>query len=183
MPGSRVAVMNVWRERLILAVAWVACAAFTVIFVVNIAQIIARPINGGWVWVSDLSRLLFAWTVMLGAAAAYGKNDHIVASFLVERLPRLGQQIVGVLVRTIELLVGFILVVAGSQVVATRMDIPFIQLGVPTGWAFASIPVLGVFMLLFGLTSARDIRSAGANDDEPAPEVRDEAATARPEHT
>lgn len=183
MPGSLAAAIQRWRERLIQAVAWAACAAFTVIFVVNIAQIIARPIDGGWVWVSDLSRLLFAWTVMLGAAAAYGKNDHIVASFLVERLPRLGQRFVGVLVRAIELLVGFILVVAGSQVVATRMEIPFIQLGVPTGWAFVAIPVLGAFMLLFGLTTAPDVGHAAGHVDEPELEVADNAVRARPENT
>lgn len=140
------------RERLIAGAAWVSAAAFATIFVLNLAHITGRQFNGGMVWVSDLSELLFAWMIMLGAAAAYGKNDHIVAGFLVERFPLTVQRAVAFGVRAIELLIGFVLLVAGFHVAATRMDVPYVQLGVPTGWTFLALPALGAFLLVLGLT-------------------------------
>lgn len=141
------------RTGLISAASWGACVAFGIIFAINILQILTRPITGGFIWVHDLSALLFAWTVMLGAAAAYGKFDHVVASFLVERFPPAVQKLVAYFGRIVELLVGFLLVGAGLQVASTRMNIEYIQLGVATGWAYLAVVALGLFILIFGLTS------------------------------
>jgi TRAP-type C4-dicarboxylate transport system permease small subunit len=141
------------RDVVVTAASWVAGTFFGIIFAINIAQIVGRQFDGGWIWVSDLSRLLFAWTVMLGAAAAYGKREHIVASFLVERVPERLQWVPALAVRIIEILVGLILVLAGIQVAQNRGQIDYIQLeGVSTGWAYASVPVLGALILLFALT-------------------------------
>lgn len=165
MPALPAAVTR-WRERLVGLVAWAAFAAFTIIFAVNIVQIAARPFGGGWVWVHDLSALLFAWTVMLGAAAAYGKFDHVVASFLVERLSSAGRRMLAYLVRLIELVVAFLLLVAGLQIADTRMNIAFIQLGIPTGWAYLAVPALGAFMLIFGLTAPPHATTTAEQLDE-----------------
>lgn len=151
--GPTAAVTARVRDTLILSAAWVAGCAFAAIFAINIVQIVARQFTGGWTWVPDLSALLFAWMVMLGAAAAYGRHDHIAASFLVERAPDGLRRLVAYLVRGIEVLIGLIIFLAGLTVVETRMQISYIQLGVPTGWTFLAIPVLGALIVLFGLTS------------------------------
>lgn len=141
------------RGLLAAGTAWLTGLLFGTIFAVNIAQITARQLNGGWIWVSDLSRLLFAWTVMLGAAAAYARHEHIIASFLTERVPQRWQWLPGLFVRAIELLLAVIFIAAGMQVADNRMQIDYIQLGVPTGYAYLAVPALGVLMLLFGITS------------------------------
>jgi TRAP-type C4-dicarboxylate transport system permease small subunit len=162
------------RGFLVQITAWGAGTAFTVIFAVNIAQIALRPISGGWVWANDLSRLLFTWMVMLGAAAAYGRYDHIVAGFLTERFsPRWGR-VVAALVRAVELLVAFVLVVSGLQVAGTRMQIEYIQLGVPTGWAFLSVPALGAIVLLFALTAPLHVPTIQEHAEREAEFLRDE---------
>jgi TRAP-type C4-dicarboxylate transport system permease small subunit len=141
------------RAAAVAAASWVAGTFFGIIFAINVAQIVVRQVDGGWIWVSDLSRLLFTWTVMLGAAAAYGKREHIVASFLVERVPDRWQWIPALAVRVVEVLVALILVFAGLNVAQNRFQIEYIQLeGVSTGWAYASVPVLGALILLFALT-------------------------------
>lgn len=145
--------------------AWVTGILFGAIFAVNIAQIVARQVTGGWIWVSDFSRLLFAWTVMLGAAAAYGHNEHIIASFLTERVPARWQWVPAVFVRTIEILVAVVLVLAGFQVAGNRMQIDYIQLGVPTGYAYFAVTALGVLMLLFAITSPLKPATAGERID------------------
>ncbi|QVQ53507.1 TRAP transporter small permease subunit [Spiractinospora alimapuensis] len=169
-----------WRGRVIAAAGWVSAAAFVTIFVLNLANITGRQFNSGMVWVSDLSELLFAWMIMLGAAAAYGRNDHIVAGFLVEWFPALAQRVVAFGVRGIELVLGFVLLVAGLQVATTRMDVPYVQLGVPTGWTFLAIPALGALLLLLGLSR---IPAPPTAPDQPAATsgTRTDAASRREE--
>src|SRR5699024_10070252 len=104
------------RTAVVTLLTGVAGGVFAAIFVINIVQIVARQLTGGWIWVGDLTQLLFAWMVMLGAAAAYGRTEHIVADFLVERLPRVGRVALAYLMRGLELLIGFVLVIAGLQV-------------------------------------------------------------------
>jgi len=145
--------MNRLRDMVIAASAAVAGVLFAAIFAMNVVQIFARAISGGWIWVGDLNQLLFAWMIMLGAAAAYGRVDHITADLFAERLPRIGRAILAYAMRFVELAIGIVLLVSGMQVAATRMNIPYIQLGVPTGLTFYAIPALGILMLFFGLTS------------------------------
>jgi len=141
------------RDAAVAAAAWVGGVFFGIIFAVNVAQIVLRQFDAGWIWASDLSRLLFTWMVFLGTAAAYGKREHIVASFIVEKVPARLQWIPTVVVRAIEVLVALILLFAGISVAQNRAQIEYIQLeGVSTGWAYLSVPVLGAVMLLCALT-------------------------------
>ncbi len=141
------------RDAVVTAAAWVAGLFFGIIFAVNVAQIVLRQFDAGWIWASDLSRLLFAWMVFLGTAAAYGRREHIVASFLIEKVPERRQWIPALAVRTIEVLVALILLFAGIAVAQNRGQIDYIQLeGVSTGWAYLAVPVLGTVMLLCALT-------------------------------
>lgn len=151
MPSSVVHALGGLRNVLVLISSWVAGMAFAALFVVNVAQITMRQISGGWTWVGDLNTLLFSWMVMLGAAAAYGRTEHIATSFLIERVPDSLAHLTAYVVRVIELALGLILVVAGLSVTSTRMNLPYLQLGVPTGWTYLAIPTFGVFILLFGL--------------------------------
>jgi TRAP-type C4-dicarboxylate transport system permease small subunit len=141
------------RVAVVTAAAWVAGIFFGIIFAINVLQIVLRQFDAGLIWVSDLSRLLFTWTVMLGAAAAYGLREHIVASFIVEKVPARWQWVPALAVRIVETLIALILLFAGLAVTANRMQIDYIQLeGVSTGWAYLSVPVLGAVMLLCAFT-------------------------------
>lgn len=141
------------RQVLIGLAAWTSATLFSGLFVLNLLQIVMRPINGGWIWVNDLSRLAFTWVVMLGAAAAYGKYDHLVVSFVAERLPGPLRATAAIVVRAVELIIAVVLVFAGLVVAENRMAISYTQLGWSTGWAYLAAPVLGAFIVIFGLTS------------------------------
>jgi TRAP-type C4-dicarboxylate transport system permease small subunit len=141
------------RDVAVAASAWVAGIFFGIIFAINVAQIVLRQFDAGWIWAIDLSRLLFIWMVMLGAAAAYGLREHVVASFIVEKVPDRLQWIPALGVRVLEVLVALILLFAGISVAQNRAQIDYVQLeGVSTGWAYLSVPVLGAVMLLCALT-------------------------------
>ncbi|MGC5626697.1 TRAP transporter small permease [Georgenia sp. Z1344] len=121
------------------------------LFVINVVQIGARPVMGGWIWVNDLSRLLITWVIMIGASAAIGLREHLVVDFVVDRVPAALRTACAYLTRVIELLIGVVLLVSGAIVALDRMSIQYIQLGIPTGWAYLAVPVLGLFLVLFGL--------------------------------
>ena len=141
------------RDIAVMASAWVAGIFFGIIVAINVAQIGLRQFDAGWIWATDLSRLLFIWMVMLGAAAAYGLREHVVASFIAEKVPDRLQWIPALIVRAIEVLVALILLFAGIAVAQNRAQIDYIQLeGVSTGCAYLSVPVLGALMLLCALT-------------------------------
>lgn len=164
------------RENLVIRIshglAAVAGVMLLVLFLVNVGQIAARPVMGGWIWVNDLSRLLVTWVIMLGASAAVGLREHLVVDFVVERAPEKFRLVCALLTRVAEIGIGFILLVSGVVVAMERMNIQYIQLGIPTGYAYLAVPVLGLFMVLFGLLMS--IRSP-----EPAPVVAVEEGDAR----
>lgn len=143
------------REQLVLRVsqflAYIAGAMLFVLLVINVAQIVVRPVMGGWIWVNDLSRLLIIWVIMVGAAAAIGLREHLVVDLVIERLPAGLRTATLYFLRAVEILVGVILLVSGFVVATQRMSIPYIQLGVPTGYAYLALPFLGLFMTVFGL--------------------------------
>ena len=129
----------------------IAGAVLLALFLVNVAQIAARPITGGWIWVNDLSRLLVTWVIMVGASAAIGLREHLLVDFVVQRAPATFRTVSALVVRVLEIGIGFILLVSGATVAMSRMDIQYIQLGIPTGYAYLAVPVLGFFMVLFGV--------------------------------
>lgn len=137
------------------------------LFIINIIQIGARPFMGGWIWVNDLSRLLIIWVLMLGASAAIGLREHLMVDFLVDLMPGRMREVSAYVVRAVEIAMGFTLVVSGSVVAMGRMDIEYIQLGLPTGFAFLAIPVLGFFMMAFGLLMSVKPHSSPAVADLP----------------
>jgi len=135
-----------------LLTAWVAGLAFAVIFAVNLVQMVARALGGGWVWVPDVSQLLFLWLIMLGSVAAYCHGEHIVTGYLDGKLTGRSRRVLSVVLRVVEVVFFLVLVVSGSYVVQVRGNINYIQLGIPTSWAYLAIPVGGALMALAALT-------------------------------
>ncbi|MEE6282930.1 TRAP transporter small permease [Georgenia sp. MJ170] len=138
-------------RRISHGLAALAGALLLVLFLVNVLQIGARPLMGGWIWVNDLSRLLVTWVIMLGASAAVGLREHLIVDFVVERAPEKFRAVSAYFTRAAEIGIGFILLVSGVVVGMERMNIQYIQLGIPTGYAYLAVPAVGFFMVLFGL--------------------------------
>lgn len=145
---------------------WASGMILALVFVLNIAQIVARPVNGGWIWINDLSRLLVTWMIMVGAAGAIGLNEHLVVDFLQERMPDSAKRGVGYLVSVIQFVLGVVLLFSGTVVAMKRMKIEYIQLGIPTGYAYFAVPTLGFFMLLFSILMLGQDASSSAEIDE-----------------
>lgn len=147
-------------------IAWVAGIGLFAIFAVNVVQIGLRAAGGGLIWVSDFSRLVFVWVALLGGAAAYGLYDHITVTFVVDKVPRRLQAACAIAVRLSEIGLALILLLAGLAILDTRMGIDYVQLGLPTGFAYLAVPVFAGLVLVFALTGRLHAPSSSVTDPD-----------------
>lgn len=154
--------------------------ALLTIFVVNVTQVLLRTLGVGWVWVGDLSKLLMLWTVMMGAAAAYCRHEHIVGGFFGERLEGVAGQLFRLAIRLVEVAFFFLLAIAGARVTVARSSIDYVQLGLSSGWAYAAIPIGAALMLLAAM--GLPLRHPVAHNEAEALDAEDAADTDTKEH-
>ncbi|WP_026877790.1 TRAP transporter small permease [Jiangella gansuensis] len=149
--------------------AWAGGLAFLSILVINLAQMIVRQFGHGWLWVTDVSQLLLIWTVMLGSVAAYCHAEHIATGWLDTKLTGRPLQALLLVLRVVEIGFFAIICAAGISVAQARDSIPYVQLGVPTSWAYASIPVAGALLIVAAVTLP--LRPAGTPPPLPEPDL------------
>ena len=121
---------------------------FMTLLILNLVQVAMRSVTNGFIWVTDLSQLLLLWMVMMGTVAAYCYNEHIVTGYLDGKLTGTPLKMLLILLRVLEVAFFLVLIVAGYRVASVRGGIPYVQLGISTGWTYAAIPVAGVLLLI-----------------------------------
>ena len=122
---------------------------FLTLFGLNILRIAMRYIAGAaWIWVPDLSRLLFIWVVFIGASVLVARNEHLVMDFFVTKLKPVAARRLGMVIRLAELAFFGVMLIGGVRIVDVRMRIPFDTWDFPTGWAYLAVPVCAVFMIV-----------------------------------
>ncbi len=104
----------------------------------------------GILWAEEMSRLLFVWVVFLGAYIALCRKGHMAIVMVIDRLP--------VHIRKATELGGLVLVFAFLSVVTFagfRLAIATYGfgrvtpiLGISAAWAYLSVPVAGLLMML-----------------------------------
>lgn len=123
---------------------------FLVLFVANILNITTRYLFGiSYIWIPDLSRILFIWTVFLGGTAAYIKKQHLMIDFVKDKFRGKMLKFSDILLNLI--MAGFfiLLVVKGVRITEVRMNIPYDSWdAVPTAVAYIAVPVTGIIMFL-----------------------------------
>ena len=130
-------------------------AGLLAIFCLNMYQVGGRYLFGiGEVWIPDVTRFLFIWMVFLGTALMHLRRGHLMIDFVQVRLPVGLRRATEVLINVSMLAMAGILLVVGWRIMQIRMDIPYTGWEVPTGYAYAAVPVAAV---LIGLTSLANL--------------------------
>lgn len=156
--------------------------AFLILFAVNLAQIALRTFGeGGWIWVTDLSQLLFVWMVMLGTVAAYHARDHIVVDFLIAGFTGVREVVIATAIRVIEIALFVLLFLGGFDVAVNRAGFSYVQLGIPTSWGYAAIPIAAVLLVLIALALPLRFPRQEADDEIADAATPDGASTDDPE--
>ncbi|MCL2617891.1 MAG: TRAP transporter small permease [Defluviitaleaceae bacterium] len=141
---------------------------FFAIFIVNLGNIFSRTFLGFSVlWSLDFSMLMIPWSICMAMATAVYRNDHIVVTFIVDRLNWHTKTTLFILMRCVLLGICLILAYEGVIVAAHRMGVLFTVLRWPTGYAFAALPVFGFSAALFLLYNiARAVKEFSAPPTE-----------------
>lgn len=141
--------------------AYVAGILFMLILAINVVEVGQRYLFAkSLIWSSDLSRMLFVWMIMLGAAAAFSRGEHLAVTFIRDMLPPTLRRAANFLTR---LLFGFMLLILirdGAVIAGVRMNINYVQLGWPSGLAYYALPITAAIMLFFLLISLWDMARA-----------------------
>lgn len=120
-----------------------------------LAQVIFRYLlNIPLSFSEEAARLIFVWTVFLGAAEAFRRKAHVGIDVLVRAFPeRLRRGVEGVVFIVIAATL-VLLVISGIKVVKTTMHSSLVTLPLPTSSLYLVIPVVCSLMLLHALWMA-----------------------------
>jgi len=129
-------------------------AGLLAIFILNMYQVGGRYLFGvGEVWIPDVTRFLFIWMIFLGTALMHLRRGHLVIDFVQVRLPIRLRRATEVLIGGAMLAMAGILLVVGWRIMQIRMDIPYTGWEIPTGYAYAAVPVAAVLVGLISLAN------------------------------
>lgn len=124
-------------------------------------------------WSIELSRFLFLWMVMLGAALVTREKSHIEITFLSDRLPPKIRRIWFALVRLAMLGFCFVMVYYGVRIlpIVGQANTPTLNLSM--GWLYGAVPA-GAFLM--GVFLLRTRRSPASEESRSAPRGEDSDA-------
>lgn len=114
------------------------------IFISAIARSIGKPLN----WATDISLILFAWIIFLGADVALRHGDFVHVDLIINKFPQSVKKIILILWNL--LIVGLlsVLVCFGIPLAIESVDRIFNTLGISYSWATLSVPIGSILMLI-----------------------------------
>jgi TRAP-type C4-dicarboxylate transport system permease small subunit len=107
-------------------------------------KFIGRPIN----WATDVSLLLFAWVVFLGADVALRKADFVRVDMFISKFPDKLQKSLYYLFYLCAIGFLLILVCYGFPLCIENKQRLFQTLGISYSWATVSAPVGGILLII-----------------------------------
>jgi len=143
-------------ERLIDAA---AIAAFSGIFLCVIAQVVLRYVfNNPLTWSEELARYLFIWCAFLGWLVASRRHSHLAMTFVVDRLPRSVQTVIGVLIQAATLWFAWLLGSRGLQLVRNNWDVENVAVPFNLGVVYLIEPIAATFIAMYALMALSSLR-------------------------
>ena len=140
--------MKSWIIRAVGSLEWVTGTLFLALFLLNILRIFSRYFLGvAWLWEPDFSRLLFIWIVFIGATVLYVGKGHLVVDYFLNRMKSKTRKRMHFVIDLVTAVFLVTLVLNGIEVTRVRMRIPFDTWDLPTGYAYAAVPICGAIMV------------------------------------
>jgi TRAP-type C4-dicarboxylate transport system permease small subunit len=140
--------MKSWIIRAVGSLEWVTGTLFLALFLLNILRIFLRYFLGvAWLWEPDFSRLLFIWIVFIGATVLYVGKGHLVVDYFLNRMKSKTRKRMHFVIDLVTAVFLVTLVLNGIEVTRVRMRIPFDTWDLPTGYAYAAVPICGAIMV------------------------------------
>lgn len=144
-------------KRLADAIGMIAGILFIALFILNIIQILNRYLFGiSFLWIPDLTRMLFVWVVFLGGATAYIRGQHLMIDFVKNKFSQKAIKGADALIDLGMAAFLILLIIKGIRITLVRLNIPYDAWEVPTAIAYVAVPVACLIMLLAPLSRRVD---------------------------
>jgi TRAP-type C4-dicarboxylate transport system permease small subunit len=133
-----------WSDRVFLGVAGLLSAGFLVAIALQVLfrYVLELPLP----WTEELSRYLFVWAALIGAAVSVGRNDQFVIPILFDHLPALLQRMLDLVIQVLGLGFAAIMVWYGFEMAGRLMMAASPVLPIPQGSVYLVIPIAGLYM-------------------------------------
>jgi TRAP-type C4-dicarboxylate transport system permease small subunit len=147
------------------AALWVTTALLlTAIVAIVSYQVFARFLLGfSPSWTEELALILMVWLAMLGSALGVRLNDHISIEFVAASLRGLPKWLVFRSSEAVTALFGAFMIWQGWDLATRTLGQTFAVTKLPAGYMYFSIPVAGVFIVLYVIEGWLDPRRRAAS--------------------
>jgi TRAP-type C4-dicarboxylate transport system permease small subunit len=105
-------------------------------------------------WTEEVSTNLLIWVALLGAAVAFGRQEHLGLDYFVNKLDPAAQRLNAIIIQlATSLFAAAAMVYGGYVLVAETLHAGQLTpvLGVKMGYVYLAVPLSGVFILLYGI--------------------------------
>jgi len=120
------------------------CTIVFLVFSSAICRTLKVPIN----WAIDLSLLLYAWTVFLGADMALRNTDLVKVDMIIKKFSPGAQKALYILWQTVIIVFLASLILYGVPLALESTKRLFQTLGISYSWATISVPVGSALMMI-----------------------------------
>jgi TRAP-type C4-dicarboxylate transport system permease small subunit len=134
------------------------------------ADIVTRTIGRPWLWLQELTSVLFIYAIFIGAATATRRNDHLYLTAISESMHGTSRVIVEVVTRLVVLAVSFCLIWYGYLNYVRGFGSFRLPSGQPIAYLYVIIPLSGVLIALFTVEQIANGLVKGFEHFEPPPE-------------
>jgi TRAP-type C4-dicarboxylate transport system permease small subunit len=117
-------------------------------------------------WGEEVSRYLFIWSAMLGAAIAAKRRAHFGIDFLVKALPSSVQTAIAVGVNLCICALMGVVAVQGTKLALSNLSQISPTLSIPMGVPYAAIPACALLMLIYTISETWAIVSGAKKEGE-----------------
>jgi TRAP-type C4-dicarboxylate transport system permease small subunit len=117
-------------------------------------------------WGEEVSRYLFIWSAMLGAAIAAKRRAHFGIDFLVTALPSPVQTAIAIGVNLCICALMGVVAVQGTKLALSNLSQISPTLAIPMAVPYAAVPVCALLMLIYTISETWAIVSGAKTEGE-----------------
>src|SRR5471032_2638148 len=137
------------------------------------ADIVTRTIGHPWLWLQEVTSTIFIYGIMIGAAVATRRNDHLYLTAFAESMHSAPRVVAEVVIRLVVLAVALCLIYFGYINFLRGFGSFRLPSNTPIASLYAAIPIAGALISLF--TIEQIVNGCRNGFDHPEP--------VEPEHT
>ncbi len=126
---------------------WVGGSLLLVIFLILVAQIIARQVfDSPLTWSEELARLIFIYVGMLGVSMAIRSQQHVYIDFLTNMMPPVVKRITTTFVQLI-IFASIVMFIHLGFKVWIDSSFEIVSLGISEKWLYAALAFISILMM------------------------------------